>query len=82
MPNPEWHYCNACNFKWRHGHHGGHDCVKRLVEQKRNLINAIDKIHDDVLDLHLSGDVGQAVADIETALGQLLIDESNNEQSS
>ena len=56
--------------------------MKRLVEQKRNLINAIDKIHDDVLDLHLSGDVGQAVADIEAALGQLLIDENSDEQSS
>ena len=42
MSNPESHTCPTCGHQWRHGHHGGHDCLGNVKAQRDELLEALD----------------------------------------
>lgn len=41
MSNPEFHTCHVCGHQWRHGQHGGHDCIGRVTVQRDELLAAL-----------------------------------------
>ncbi len=53
--NPELHTCPDCGYQWKHGQHGGHSCVDRLVKEiaklkseRDELIKALDSVADEL----------------------------------
>lgn len=42
MSNPEFHTCYRCGYQWRHGQHGGHDCIGRVEVQRNELLTAMN----------------------------------------
>ncbi len=42
--NPEFHTCPDCGYQWRHGQHGGHSCVDRLVKEIAKLKSELDEL--------------------------------------
>jgi len=57
MGNPDYHICPTCDYTWKHGEHGGHDCAyymsqklekmsKLVAEQNRKRGLKDDEIRD------------------------------------
>ncbi|MBM5575806.1 hypothetical protein [Deefgea sp. CFH1-16] len=44
MSNPVSHTCPTCGHTWRHGHSGDHNCTTRLVQQRGELLAALEAI--------------------------------------
>lgn len=47
MSNPELHTCHVCGHQWRHGQHGGHDCIGRVTVQRDELLDALKECVED-----------------------------------
>jgi len=42
--NPTHHTCPDCGYVWKHGEHGGHNCVPRLKEKIEKLKSALRRV--------------------------------------